>query len=212
VQYSVSGVSATAGTKPGNGTDFKIRSGTLTFAVNASGKTPITKTIAITAFGETASEPNETFTVSLSNVTGGYGLGRDTGTGTILNDDPSSGPTIGIGDGLIVDANAGAQRISIPVMLSANAPGAVSVNYTITPGSAGHSTKASLGGDFGGKLTGTISFATGRRGLRNITLPIWPDLDVEEGTETFTITLSGLSAPPGTSLIRATGTGTIVDN
>jgi glucose/arabinose dehydrogenase len=211
VQYSVTGVSATAGTKAGNGTDFKIKSGTLTFAVNATGKTPILKTIAIPAFGDTTAEPDETYTVSLTNITGGYAPGRDEGTGTIINDDVSSGPTVGVGDALIVDANAGSQRISIPVMLSANAPGPVSVNFTVSPGSATYSSKASLGGDYGGKVSGTFAFSTGRRGLRNITLPVWPDVNVAEGSETFTITLSGLNAPPGTTLIRTTGTGTILD-
>jgi hypothetical protein len=50
------------------------------------------------------------YTVTLSNVTGGYGIGRGIATGTILNDDGvASGITLGVGDGSIVVQHSGNQ-------------------------------------------------------------------------------------------------------
>ena len=47
VHYAVTGVSATGGTKPGGGADFKPKSGTVTFPVNGAGTTPIAKNVSV---------------------------------------------------------------------------------------------------------------------------------------------------------------------
>jgi hypothetical protein len=207
VQYTVTGVDATAGTKVANGADFRPKSGTLTFTPNGSGRTPIMKQVTIPVFGETEIEGDQTFTVTLSNVNGGgYELGKDVGTGTILNDDDGvAGVTMGIGDASIVGQRSGSERVSLPVTLSDRVPAGASVTFTVTPGPASHSAKANGGGDFGGKLTGTVTFsATGT--LKQLTFPIWPSL-VPDGDETFTVTLSNAS---GASLLKATATVTIL--
>ena len=49
-----------------------------------------TKTVTVTVVGDNTQEPDETFSVVLSNVTGGN-LADDTGTGTILDDDSGGG-------------------------------------------------------------------------------------------------------------------------
>jgi glucose/arabinose dehydrogenase len=209
VQYTVAGADATGGTKPGSGADFKTKSGTVTFAVNAAGKTPISKVVAVPIYGDTAVEPDETLTVTLSSPTGGFGLGRDTGTGTILNDDGGvPGVTVGVGDSAIVQQELGSESVTTPVTLSARHPSTVTVGYTVTPGTATYSSKKTGGGEFGGKLTGTITFPVNAT-LRNITLPIWPDA-THDADHTFTITLSGLTGS-GVTMLRATGTGTILD-
>ena len=68
------------------------------------------------------------------------------------------------------------------------------------------SSKATGGGDYGGKTSGTITFAKGAK-RKTITIPIWPN-STSEGDETFTITLSGLNGA-GVTIIRTTATATI---
>lgn len=75
VGYSTANGTATAGT------DFTANSGTLTFA---PGVTAQTVTVKVT--GDTAVEPDETFTVALTNPSGAT-LSRATATATIRNDD-----------------------------------------------------------------------------------------------------------------------------
>jgi IPT/TIG domain/Calx-beta domain len=211
VQYTVTGSSATGGTAQGPGVDFKLKSGTLTFTSPPGGElTPIRAFVTLLIFGDTTVEPDETLTVSLSNPTGGYVLGRSSGTGTILNDDGvASGPTVGVGDAAIVGQRSGNQVLAIPVTLSTNA-GTVHLHYSITPGSATYSATAAGGGDFGGKTQGDLKFQNGPGAPTMIRVPvsIWadPNLDTDE---TFTITLSALSGT-NVTLIRPMGTGSIL--
>ncbi len=208
VQYDVLAGSATGGTKPGAGVDFKLASKTLVFKVNAkTGLTPVSKTINVTVYGDTTVEPDETFTVVLSNPSGGYTLNRDTGTGTILNDDGGpSGTTVGIADGSTGVQHSGKQTFKMLVTLSAKATGTVTVDYTITEGSATY-TQKDTGGDFGGKLTKTLTFKAGQS-AKSIAIPIWADPNPDTD-ETFTVTLSNLTGA-GTSLLQSSATGTIL--
>ncbi|MCX6840025.1 MAG: lamin tail domain-containing protein [Verrucomicrobia bacterium] len=81
IDYAVTGGTATSGT------DFAtLASGTLTFAAAGSA----TQNIDITVNGDTASEPDETIILTLSNVvntTGATVIQNATGTGTLTNDD-----------------------------------------------------------------------------------------------------------------------------
>lgn len=83
VNYATANGTATAGS------DYTAASGTLTFAAGTT-----SKTFNVSVLGDTVSEPNEAFTVTLSAPTGGY-LGQATATGTILNDEASRPPVIG---------------------------------------------------------------------------------------------------------------------
>ncbi len=65
--------------------DYVAKSGTLTFQPGDK-----FKNVIIQIKGDTRAEPDETFTVVLSNPSAGVALTRDRGTGTILNDDASS--------------------------------------------------------------------------------------------------------------------------
>jgi large repetitive protein len=209
VQYTVRGSTATGGTKSAPGVDFLLKSGTVTFKPSTTtGKTPTKLNLDVTIYADTNPEPDETFSVILSNPVGGYAVGRNLGTGTILNDDDvASGITIGIADSSIVSAMSGNQSLNIPVALSRAAATQVSVQYTVTAASASYSTKAAGGGDFGGKLTGTIGFAAGTKKL-TISIPVWPDAN-SEPDETFTITLSGLVGA-GVTMLRSFSTQTIL--
>jgi hypothetical protein len=75
VDYSLTGVSATGGT------DFNATGGTVTFTTGQS-----TRPINVPINGDTALEPNETFTLTLSNSSGPT-IAQATATGTITNDD-----------------------------------------------------------------------------------------------------------------------------
>ncbi len=223
VDYTITAGTATGGTKPGAGVDYKVKSGTLTFKLNLNkGVTPIAKTIAVPVYGDTdTGEPNETLSVTLSNPTGGYAIGSGTGTGdcgsspgcatgTIVNDDPAvSAFTMGVGDGSIVAAHSGKQSLKLPVTLSSKALTTVTVDYTVTPGTATYSAKESGGGDFGGKLSGTLTFKPGNT-LKPITLKIWAD-PVTEPNQDFTVTLSNVNGNGSTvTVIRSSGTGIIL--
>ena len=80
VDFSVLG----SGADKANTADFggAFPSGTMTFA---SGETSRTLTIEVT--GDRAVEPDEGFTVTLSNPSSGAGLGTDSASGTIVTDD-----------------------------------------------------------------------------------------------------------------------------
>ena len=126
------------------------------------------------------------------------------GVGTLLNDDGvAPGATLGVADVSVVQQVRGAQSLTIPVTISRKLTGAVSVHYTITPGSATYSAKKTGGGEFGGKLSGTLSFPAGTT-MKNITVPIWPDA-IPDADHSFTVTLSSLTGT-GVSLFHGTGT------
>jgi hypothetical protein len=78
VAYATADGTATAGS------DYTAASGTLVFA---PGET--SKTVAVPILGDTAYEPDETFTLTLSNPVNGT-LGTATATGTITNDDAAT--------------------------------------------------------------------------------------------------------------------------
>jgi hypothetical protein len=95
VDYATADDTATAGT------DYEEATGTLTFAEG-----DLTQTIDVTVNGDTDVEADETFNVTLSNVTGTIGgedvlLPQDTAVGTITNDDvePVEGETFTLTDG-----------------------------------------------------------------------------------------------------------------
>ena len=77
------------GTAPASAGDFaagQVFSGTLSWADGDAAP----KTITLNVQGDATVEPNETFTVTLTNATGGASISDATGAGQITNDD--SGP------------------------------------------------------------------------------------------------------------------------
>ncbi|HEX5329287.1 PA14 domain-containing protein [Sulfuricurvum sp.] len=98
--------------------DYNATSGTLTFT--AGGAT--TKTISVPIFGDTDLEGYETFTVTLSNATGGATIGDATATGTINNDDTyckSNSLSTGFH---IIDPDGGSETNSFEIFCSADSP------------------------------------------------------------------------------------------
>ena len=111
--------------------DYVASTGTLTFAGTASE----TETFTVTINGDTAIEPNETFTVSLNTVSNAAVNITDTATGTIINDDTL--PALSINDVSVTEGNAGTSLMTFIVSLSAPASaGGVTFDIATADGTA----------------------------------------------------------------------------
>ena len=86
---------ATANGSASAGSDYTATSGTLDWAAGDGAG----KTITVPIGSDTVDEPNETFTVTLSNATGGASLGTSSATVTITDDDQPPPPDDGGGGG-----------------------------------------------------------------------------------------------------------------
>ena len=188
VNYASADGSATAGS------DYTAAAGTLTFAPGVT-----TQTITVNANGDTAVEPDETFTVNLSAPTNAT-IAAGTGTGTIVNDDAVTLPTLSINNVSANEGNSGTTPFTFTVTLSAASASTVTVNYASADGSAG------AGSDYSA-ASGTLTFAPGVT-TQTITVNVNGDTTVEPN-ETFTV---NLSAPTNASLAAGTGVGTIVND
>ncbi|HEY2395651.1 MAG TPA: Calx-beta domain-containing protein [Rudaea sp.] len=90
---------------------------------------------AVSVNGDRKIEPNETFSVSLSNPPDGTQLGIAVGTGTIVNDDVA--PTLSVADASISEGDSGTQALNFTVHLSGPATqGGVQFDVTTLDGTA----------------------------------------------------------------------------
>jgi len=189
IGYTTVNGSATAGQ------DYTAKSGTVTFA---AGETSKTVSVAIT--GDTAVEPNETLTVTLSNPSGAT-IADGSGTGTITNDDVQAPPpSVSIGDAAVSEGNGGTGNLTFTVTLSKPATSPVTVAYTTANGTA------TAGQDFTA-ASGTVTFAAGETS-KTVIVAIIGDTAVEPN-ETLTVTLSN---PSGATIADGSGTGTITND
>jgi len=182
----------TAGTASA-GADFTTATGTLTFL---AGSTSQTATVAVT--GDLLDESDETFTLSLADVTGNATLGAGSAIGTIRDNDPT--PAMSISDAQRTEGNAGTAPLVFNVNLSAASGRTVTAAYATAAGSA------SAGSDFAA-TSGTVTFNPGETS-RPISVTVNGDTTAEPD-ETFTVTLS---APTNTTLADASATGTIAND
>ena len=166
--------------------------GTITFL---EGET--SKPIGFTINGDITNEPNETFTVALTNPTGGAAIGDASGIATITNDD--SPPAVSIGDVSLVEGASGVTYMVFNVTLSKAAAAAVTVDYATSNGTA------TAGSDYLA-VSGTLSFAAGQT-AQTVSVPIVGDA-VPEPSETLFVTLSNVSA--GATIADGSGLGTIL--
>jgi beta-glucanase (GH16 family)/Ca2+-binding RTX toxin-like protein len=219
VNWTVTG----SGANPATAADFAggaLPSGTLTFA---AGET--SKTITLNVAGDTASEPDEGFTLTLSGASGATVSGG-TATGVITNDDSSTPPPSGSGQvynspgpGSTVTAGAGDDTINASQgadTLTGGA-GADTFAFKALPWSAGRITdfvvgtdRLDLSGIFQASgYTGSDPIADGRMKLESdgggtrITF----DRDGPGGDWPFTVTtLAGVS-PTGLTWAKLSGSG-----
>lgn len=186
VAYATANGSATAPS------DYTAASGTVTFA---PGQT--TRAVVVSVVGDTALEPNETFTVSLSSPSGAT-VADGQATGTIQNDDL---PTLAVADASVTEGTGGGTTpASFVVTLSAAAAQDVTVAYATANGTA------TAPADYA-SASGVVTFPPGAT-ARTVTVQVAADALVE-GDEAFTV---GLSAPSGATVADGQATGTIVDD
>lgn len=172
--------------------------GSLTFA---AGET--SKTITINVAGDATFEATESFSVTLSGVSGGT-VALGTAVGVILNDDTAPPTTMGFAASTSVSKaeGSGATVYEFVVTRGGDSSGAASVDWVVGGGTAS-------GADFvGGVLpNGTVSFAAGETS-KTISISVAGD-SVAEADETFTVTLQ---SPVGGGLTYTTAQGVIGDD
>jgi predicted extracellular nuclease len=181
-----------------------LATGTVSFA---DGET--TAQIHVPIQGDTEFESNETFTIALSDPTGGATLGaQSTATGSITNDDAAPAGTLTIGNANVAEGDSGDTDMVFTVTRADGSAGAISATYTVNLGSGTGFANAS---DFGSTFvsSGTVEFADGAT-TAEVRIPIHGDATFEPN-ETFTVTLS---APTGGAALgtTTTGTGTITND
>ncbi|MFM7713372.1 MAG: Calx-beta domain-containing protein, partial [Microcystis sp.] len=198
VNWAVTGT----GTNPANATDFVgglLPSGTVSFTVGET-----SQVITVDVQGDTTVEPNENFTVTLSNPTNGATITTATAIGTIQNDDVAV-PTLAIAatSANQAEGNSGSKAFTFTVTRGDNTTGTNNVNWAV----AGTGTNPANASDFvGGVLpSGVVSFAAGETS-KVITVNVQGDTTVEPD-ENFTVTLS--TPTNGATITTATATGTI---
>jgi len=175
------------------GVDYTASAQTLTFPAGTA-----TQTFSVLVNGDTTFEPNETFTVTLSNPTGGAAT-SGSGLGTITNDD--SQPSISIADVSQLEGDAGFANMTFVVSLSNPSSQSITVDWLTVDGTA-----STLTADYADDA-GTLTFAPGEL-TKNAIVVIVGDTDVE-ANETFTVDLSNAT---NATIADASGTGTILDD
>jgi hypothetical protein len=170
--------------------DYAATSGFLSFPPN----TPA-MTVSVPVNGDTTLEPNETFTLTLSNASGAV-IQDGVGQGTIQNDET---PSVSIGDCTVVEGNSGTTPCVLPVTLSAPTVDPVNVSYTA------QDFTATVPADYA-PLLGTLTFAPGTTSGA-ITASVVGDVRPEP-VEQFFVGISATGASP----VDDTATATIVDD
>ncbi|MCZ8067601.1 MAG: beta strand repeat-containing protein [Microcystis sp.] len=165
------------------GSDYTTTSGTLTFAPGAT-----SQTIAIPIVGNILNEPDETFSLRLSNAIGAV-ITDDSATVTITNDDPIL--RLSIANITVNEGNSGMSNAILTVTLSSATTEPITVNYATSNGTA-------IAGSDYTATSGTLTFAPGATS-QTIAIPIVGDT-LWENDETFFVNLSNPS------------NGAIVDN
>ncbi|MBI2438892.1 MAG: hypothetical protein HYV36_08805, partial [Lentisphaerae bacterium] len=180
------------------GSDYTSQSGTLSWP---DGDTS-SKTITVSITDDSIDESDETFTVTLSNVTGA-GLGSpNVATVAIVDNDTSLDPgTIQL-SASSYRVNEGAGTVTLTVTRTGGSSGPATVAFATADGTA-------LGSSDYTSRSGTLSWPAGDSLSRTITVSITDDT-IDENDETFTVTLSNVT---GASLgSPASAIVTIVDN
>jgi hypothetical protein len=189
VGYATADGSATAGE------DYTPATGTLAWA-DGDGETKI---ITIPILNDAILEMDEDFTVSLSAPTGGAVLTDPASALVTISDDeslPVQSTLAFTNQNLPILENAGSVTVSVARLLSS--AGAVTVNYSTSPGTA------SSGVDYS-PVSGTLSWADGEAGIKSFTVPIIDDLLVE-ANEAFTVNLTD---PTGGAVLGSPSAATV---
>ena len=175
--------------------DFAVApvNGTVNFA---DGET--SQTITLTVAGDVVYENDESFTLTLSNATGGAALGTTVGTGTIANDDPL--PTLTISDPTVTEGDAGSVLLTKTKTTSSPAPtGGITFDIATADGTA-----TVADGDYAAH---SVTGATIAAGDTTYTFTVTVNGDTNaEANETVLVNLSN---PTNAAIADAQGVGHI---
>jgi Ca2+-binding RTX toxin-like protein len=188
-----------SGANPATAADFQggvLPSGLVSFA---AGET--SKTITIQVATDTVVEPDEGFTVTLSNASNA-GLATASALGQITNDDATPTLAIAATDAVKAEGDSGATAFTFTVTRSGDVSGDTTADWAVT----GSGANAANAADFqGGVLpSGQVSFAVGETS-KTVTVNVAADI-VFEQNEGFTVTLSNVA---GAGVTQASASGQI---
>jgi alpha-tubulin suppressor-like RCC1 family protein len=159
--------------------------------------------IALAVYPDTVVEGDETFEVEITAVSDPDVVAvRDVGTITIIDDDPSDGPELAVGDAAVVEGNEGFTTAQVPLTLNEPLDDPLEVTWTTVDGTAVAEE------DYQPRARTTRI----RAGRTRVLLPVRVYGDLEpEIDETFFISITGTvgsDVPVG----RPTGTVTILND
>jgi len=176
--------------------DYAGAFGSLTFA---AGET--SKQIVVSVNGDIDVEPNETFTVNLTNLIGAI-FTKTAATGTITNDDVFvPPPTISIANNSSSEGNSGTKALAFTVKLSNSYPLPVTVKYSTADGTA------LVGSNDYSAQTGTLTFAPGETS-KVINITVKGDTIIEPDEMFFV----NLNTPTNSTIGDSQATGTITND
>ncbi len=185
---------ATANGTASAGSDYQANSALAqTFAPGTT-----SKTFSVTVNGDTSAEPDETFTVGLSNVSGAVVVGG-TATGTIVDDD--SGPLVSVADVAVLE---GTNQATFTVSLSEPAANDISFKVTLSSGTAVY------GDDFNFYGASTLTIPAGQTS-KQVVVSILNDNFVEPD-ETFNFDISNVTGTRRGSKGDLHAVGTILND
>ncbi len=178
--------------------DYTSTAGTATIP---AGDTSTTATVPVV--GDTASEPDETFTVTLSTPGDGdasptFIIADGSAVGTITNDD--NPPAVSVSDAGVIEGNSGFTPMTFTISLPQASAQDVSVAFATSNGSA------TAPGDYGAG-SGTVTIPAGST-TATVVVSVVGDTTAEVN-ETFTVTLS---SPTNATIADGTGVGTITND
>lgn len=198
IDFTTSG----SGTNPANAADFDqniFPSGTVPFVAGDG-----SEMISIPVQGDTNVEPDEGFTITLSNPVNGIIGTPSNASGTILNDDSNPNiPTVSIsGNPSLNEGNSGTTAFAFTLTRTGDLSNSSTIDWTIDFGAS-----TADNADFAAPVSGSISFAA-TENTQNLTINVNGDTTVEPD-ENFEVDITANNnAIIGTS----TATGTILND
>ena len=159
----------------------------------------LSKQVTVLVNGDTTVEPNETFTVNLSNPSNAS-IADNQGVGTIINDDGAQ-PGVSVNDVSMNEGNGGTTVFNFTVSLSAASSQTVTVNYATADGTA------FAPSDYTSVSTAAVTFNPGET-TKQISVSVNGDTAIEPN-ETFNVNLSNAV---NAAISDNQGVGTIVND
>jgi len=205
---SVQFATSISGSDNASANDFVASSGTANFA---AGQTSIT--ISIATRNDAVFEPNETFTLTLTNPTVNDGqivqgrLINATATGTIVNDEAA--PTFRISNSGTEEGTPPASGNTMTFTVTRNGASAVSQSVSYATSLSGTGEGFASADDFT-SVSGTLTFAPGET-TKTFTVTTVAD-DIVENNEAFAVGLSNATNGAAISQTNGTAVGTIEDD